>query len=249
MEDQTTIPASGGTQSQGAAVDPATDAGKGNTEATTTWMDGLSEPLKASKSLARYSSVDDLAKSYVELERKLGGKSEIPGPDAKPEDWEKFYSLAGRPKAAGDYAIEPVEGFEPDPKFMTEFKERLFAAGISQSQASKIYAFLSEGASGGAAEQAREIEKATAAQDQMLHEAWGAKYDEKREQARRFVLKVGGESAIDHLEQAGATKDAIVMQLLAAAGEAVSPHRFVDGATPKGQKAAPYSYMNEGARA
>ncbi len=228
-----------------AKVDPATDPGKGSSE-TPNWTDDLPEPLKASKTLAKFSGPswkESLAKSYVELEGHLGKSIQLPGKDAKDEDWSKFFDRVGRPKAADDYAIEPVEG--SDPGYLSKIKGMFHAAGLSQAQAERLHKHLV--AEAVATNQAAAEARAKAVQDgeTVLREAWGQKYDAKIETVRRFVLNTGGEDAMKHLEEIGVASDPVILQLIAAGAEASGPHRFIVGMNPKGGKTHPYDYMRE----
>jgi hypothetical protein len=242
MEDQTTILSlsTGGTPSQESEVALDTSTSKGDSQAkSTSWVDTLPDQLKKSKSLSRYSSIEDLAKGHIELEKTLGDKISVPGKDSKPEEWDRFYAKVGRPEQADNYALE-AEGFEVEKSFIAEVKAEFHKAGLSQSQAAAVFDYLSRKAQ---ADQEKEA-KQNSANQQLLASAWGAKAGEKVEMAKRFVLKVGGESALAHLEKTGAGSDAVILQLLAAASESTSPHRFVDGEAVR-SKPAPYAYMNE----
>ncbi len=216
------------------------NAAQGKSEPST-WRDKLPESLKTAKTLEKFKSEQDLAKSYVELETRFRtGEIAKPTDDATPEEWDKFYAKVGRPKQADDYALS-AEGYEADDKFMGDLKKRFHKAGLDPKQAKSMFDFITEkGKESSAQESAR-----TKANEQALDQAWGHQRDQKLELARRFVVKNGGEKALAHLERIGAASDAVVLQLLASAAEGTGPHRFVDGVTSKGNKPEPYGYMNE----
>jgi hypothetical protein len=238
--DETTAPTGDNQQVQVPDVGAATETAQGNSEPST-WRDNLPEPLKASKTLEKFKSEQDLAKSYIELETRFrSGAIPVPEKDAPPEEWDKFYAKTGRPKQAGDYVIEP-KGYEIDAKAMGELKASFHKAGLDQRQAGEVFNYFNRIAVG-EAKKAQEMAKAS---NQALERAWGQDKDQKLELARRFVVKNGGEKALAHLESTGASNDAVVLQLLAAAAEGTAPHRFVDGVSSKGTKPDPYSYMNE----
>jgi hypothetical protein len=236
--DENTAPA-GDNQVQATDVSPDTGTGQGDPGAKQSWLDKLPESLKASKTLAKFTSEEALAKSYVELEAKLGKSFSKPGKDAKPEDWDKYYSKVGRPAKADDYALN-ADGLEADESFLSDIKAGFHKAGLDPDQAAVVFNLLASKAKA-EYEEAANAEKLN---QEMIANAWGAKAGEKLELAKRFVLKVGGENALAHLEKTGAGKDAVVLQLLAAAADATTPHRFVDGQAVKG-KPNPYAYMNE----
>lgn len=85
--------------------------------------------------------VDDLAKSYRELERHLGGSVKIPGASADEADIAKFRQALGVPETADAYELQLGEdGFAADP----EINRRLHQAGFTQSQAQLVYDLAQE---------------------------------------------------------------------------------------------------------
>ena len=84
--------------------------------------------------------VDALARSYGELERKLGRM--VPLPDSgEPGAHERLLALLGRPATPDDYEIptaHPLLGADP------ELNARLHAAGFTQKQAQLVYELAAE---------------------------------------------------------------------------------------------------------
>lgn len=106
--------------------------------ATTDWRAALPEDLKGSKSLERYKDVPSLAKSYLEIERKLGAGFSVPGEKATPEEWDAYHAKNGRPKSAEDYGtFKPEklpEGMSWDDERERGFKTIAFKAGLRPDQ-------------------------------------------------------------------------------------------------------------------
>jgi hypothetical protein len=63
-----------------------------------------------------FKTVDDLAKSYREAEHAIrnGGKFNVPGDDAKPEEVAAYHKAIGVPEKAEDYTITLPEGVKED---------------------------------------------------------------------------------------------------------------------------------------
>ena len=79
--------------------------------------------------------VDALARSYVELERRLGRSIRIPD-EGDTEGWNRFFAAAGRPQQPEDYRIEVRHPMlEPD----EEVNRLLHEAGFTQRQAELVY--------------------------------------------------------------------------------------------------------------
>ena len=82
--------------------------------------------------------VDSIDRVYEMLDgaqKVLGTRpAGIPGPDAKPEEVEKFYS-AIRPKIATEYQFEIDPSVKPDEKVIGRVKDLMFKHGLSAIQA------------------------------------------------------------------------------------------------------------------
>ena len=58
----------------------------------------------------------------------------IPGPDAAPEEWAKFYDAVGRPKTAAEYQFEVDPKIKTDEKVVGDIKEILYRHGLTAAQ-------------------------------------------------------------------------------------------------------------------
>ena len=80
--------------------------------------------------------VDDLAKSYRELERHLGSALKVPDDNSDDAEFARFRQALGVPDTPDAYELElQDDGLEADP----EINRRLHEAGFSQSQAQLVY--------------------------------------------------------------------------------------------------------------
>jgi hypothetical protein len=89
----------------------------------------------------KFNSVSSLAKSYLNLERMLSkDKMPIPTDNDGDEVWDQAYKALGRPETPDGY--EAPEGLPPEAKEQTD---KIFhEAGLSQKQASKLYANIAQ---------------------------------------------------------------------------------------------------------
>lgn len=84
---------------------------------------------------------DALLKSYLELERRMSQRIAPPGPDAAPEDVQRFRSAIGVPDTPEGYAIrDPHALCCADP----QVNARLHAAGFTPDQAQLVYDLAAE---------------------------------------------------------------------------------------------------------
>jgi hypothetical protein len=217
-----------------AAAPAAPVADKGTPPAS--WRDTLPEPMKASPSLAKFESVDKLAKSYIEAESMIGRSIIPPGKDAKPEDWGKFYSKLGRPNSAEEYALTPEEGFEADPAFTSKLKAAFHSAGLTPAQANHVFGAISGEAVAADKISQEASAQAIAAGEAALRTKWGQNYDANVARAAQFAEKVGGPGAVKRLEELGVANDPLILDLLARAGE-VPPGGFSSREPQRARKA------------
>lgn len=108
---------------------------------STTWRDTLPDDLKANASLNKFTEVNALAASYVNLERMLG-LEKVPRPrgefDPSNPDWAMFLDAAGRPKDAAEYKFEEAklpEGMTYDGGLEEKARAAFHAAGLNAKQA------------------------------------------------------------------------------------------------------------------
>jgi len=201
------------------------------------WVEDLDESLKGSKSLQKFSDENwksSLAKSYVELEQKLGGSVAIPKADASPEEWDKYFSKV-RPESPDKYNLGTVEGFE-DKDFEAKFKADAHKAGLTDKQAAAVYSrFATLEVEAAKAMQARRSAY-FAEQKSSLEKSWGAKYADNMKSASRAIQAFGGDlDIVGELKALGADNSAKMWQFLAKIGAEIGEDTLPEN-TPKSPK-------------
>lgn len=107
------------------------------------FLEALPEDLRKEPTMARFKSVADLAKSFLETKKMVGAqKIKLPGNDATPEELNEFFSKLGRPSDPKEYQL-PKPGKEavyyPQEEFTDWFKTKAHDAGLSQVQTAKLF--------------------------------------------------------------------------------------------------------------
>lgn len=100
------------------------------------------EGLRTDPELTRYKTVEDLAKAHKELSGRPAGL-QVPGKDARPEDWQAFYKqLPGYPAAPDKYGVKPPEMPEGAPNLPPEafagFLQVAHSKGLTDAQVSAM---------------------------------------------------------------------------------------------------------------
>jgi hypothetical protein len=140
------------------------------------WAEQLPPELRgdpeASRSLAKYAKVGDLAKALLEAEAKLAGGG-APGADAAPGEIAAYWEKLGKPKAAEGYA------FAQEPNGAA-FARAAHEANLTAAQAEALYAGLN----------ALGKRQAEAAQDAARRQVEAADAELKKEYGARYAEKI-----------------------------------------------------------
>jgi len=165
--------------------------------------------------LEKFTTPQDLAKSYVEIKSKMGNSIGIPGKDAgevdikkfhdtllekapgvmlKPdfdnkEQSEAFYKMSGRPEEAGKYEASVPEGYTPNEDRMKFLKEAAFEEGLSGKQFKNIMEKVHSEDFKLQQLQQGEMDK----ESDALKVEWGSAYDEKIDTVVSLSNKFFGE--------------------------------------------------------
>ena len=192
-----------------------------------------------------WKSEDDGIASYRELESRMGSALTLPGKDAKPEDWDKFYSRVGRPEKADGYEFKRPEGLPEDLPYddalAGKAKEWAHKAGLTPAQAQTMHdAFALENAERMKAHVAT-LTKAVEDTHNALVKDWGPDssdgFKTKLEHANRALKKL---NLIDDFKKSGilmpdgALTNAGLARAFAQIGEQMFAEDTFDGEAARG---------------
>lgn len=185
-------------------------------------FDGLDE--KDRGKLARFKSQNQLAKSYLELERRLGSSVMPPGQNATPEERAAFYEKLGRPKSSDEYKFDPV--FLPDGVTRAEFGEADYKkiahqVGLTQEQAKALHKWSADQSLVLLRENKRQFDEKKRASAEALQREHGDRYKEKLARIDKLNRKFGGDGWIEYLNR-GAGNDPEMLRFLITLGDAIS---------------------------
>ncbi len=208
------------------------------------WRAGMKSEIRENEFFKGMDSVTALGNSALEMNERLKSSISVPGEQAKPEDWDKFYQNLGRPDKAEGYEFAPVpEGLKEDENLKNWFRKMSFEAGFSKDQASKLYdgwnQYVGESLIQGKA--SLDAEKATSIA--TLKTEWGTEYDQRQKQVDLSIDKWGGEGFRKTLLDRGLLNDIGMIRFLDNFSNLVSEDSLVTGGdstngevtVPKGQ--------------
>lgn len=184
----------------------------------------------------KYANPVKLGEAYYELNRTASHVNDantvvIPGENATPEDWNKFYGKLGRPENIDGYK-DVKWGDNVDPRMVEFGKNLAFKLGLSPKAAEAVMASewnafatqLNEGAG-------TEIATANAAAVEALKTEWKGDFDNNLVAGTRVLtaLKNNGISEQDLMAVEAHIGAAPVIKLLATIGKLTGEASFVTG--------------------
>jgi len=203
------------------------------TETETTqadWRSSLPEELRDNASLQKYSSVESLAKGYINASSMLG-KDKLVKPSSD-DEWNAFYNEMGRPEEPTGYEFKTPEtdsGYEVDGEMVDKFRTVAHSAGLSSKQAQQLYEWYTTNS----AEQfdlvVSSAETKMAESEAAMRKEWGRAYDQKMEQALRAVRQFGGEPLVEELNETGLGNNPNLIKAFAMAGEKIMGDQQLEG--------------------
>ena len=200
----------------------ATAAAQGQEEAGS-W-DDLPDDIRPAIE-TKFKTKGDLAKSYLELQKKLGV---WPGENASEEDKAQFFARIGRPETADAYEIdfsEVPDGFIDKDKAIADIKKSAYEAGLSAVQAKKLAASTAATLK----QQVAALADARKTADTELRKEWGEHYDDNLALVGKVVNEYGGDGIVHFLDKTGAGNNPDFIQMMAKLGQALSEDTLVGG--------------------
>jgi len=205
------------------------------------WLSDIDESLKGDKSLHKFSGEkwkENLAKSYVELEKKLGSTVQVPKEGASEEEWGKFFSKIGRPDSPDKYELP---GEIADEVKAVVAKEA-FKNGVTPKQLQSVIAALQQGGQAQMAKADEAVQKEYETAVSTLKSEYGNDFDSNVQLAAKALhgLFPNGSAAI--LEKSLGNDPRLIRDLVAL-GKRLGEDGIVKGEAPAAKKSHPYDWM------
>ena len=155
------------------------------------WKAGLSDDLRADKSLENIKDISSLAKSYIHAQRLVGAdKIPVPNKFATEKDWDAVYEKLGRPKTADEYKYNLSEDQKVDTEALKNFSSQAHKLGLLPTQAQGVVSYYNEMIG----KQLADAESVSTSQREKamteLKTEWGQAYDQKLQKANTVVSSV-----------------------------------------------------------
>ena len=202
--------------------------------------------VKDHPSIMKFKDSQTLAKSYIELEKKISSKGVvIPGENPTEAEINDFHKGIGRPDNADKYEFTVADDtdirLKPSDEAIKSFRDVAFKVGLSPKQFTALKDWNHEqGAS--ALKGIDDTATSTKAEaENKLKVEWGSSYNEKIILAQKVVKLYAGEEGAKELGSLG--NNPAALRMLANIGKTISESNFGDlgvnnlGITPAEAKA------------
>lgn len=199
------------------------------------WTQQLPEEMRSNAEmmaqLGKFQKIGDMAKSYSELEAKLGKTLTKPGENSSPEEVQAFYEKLGKPSSADGY---PMTG--EDAK---AFRELAFRNNLTADQAENLYGELKQIATNAVQQNRTALENAAAETQKQLQKEYGADYNKKMEMLKRGIMTYGGQELYDQLKNSGLITKPNICKMYILLGE-----QSAEAGSSTGSSARPEGYKD-----
>lgn len=173
------------------------------------WRSLLTDEQRVDPTIQRFKDPSSLAKSYLELNRTLGGDARsqlVKLPDGTADDaaWQDYYNRV-RPEKPGNYEFkaELPEGMQVDGSLQEAFRDAAHKHGLTKRQAESIFADVLELQTKQFSTATAEAEKNLFQLNQQLKQEWGAAYEHKMDNINNALDKYTTPELIDLLHATG----------------------------------------------
>ena len=193
------------------------------------WRDSLPDDLKADPTLAKYNSVDEVAKAYLNINKLIGKeKIVIPKEGDSEEVWDMFYKANGRPESSDKYDVSLPEGIELDEQIEADYREAFYKAGYSQKQVNALLEVREREMQAYQERRQREAEENFKQGHTALRRELGDKYNDALQGAQRVFKELATPELADKLEKTGLANDPEFVKLGIAISKMIGDDSFAN---------------------
>lgn len=222
-------PAPGATIPPPAATPPAADA-------SVDWRTTLPEDLRSHASMAKFTSAEALARSYISAEGMIGrDKIVLPRDANDAEALDRAYAALGRPENADGYTYKPPadlpQGVVFDEGLLKTYAAAAHKHGLNQTQFEGVAGMFLDHLTQGASAAATASEAALKQGEGLLKREWGERYDTNMRISREAVRSFGGDELVTFLDESGLGNHPILVKAFTKIGaQTVGEEKLLGGA-------------------
>lgn|SRR5574338_321048 len=224
------------------------------TNTTNPFLDSLPEDLRTEPCLSSFKDLGDMAKSYVNAQKMIGGSIRMPSADASLEERQAFYeklrgrpdiailpdpqdeaginefwNRLGRPEDPDKYVLQIPDNLPIpiDNNIVNEFKGLAHSLGLNNVQADALVQYrIQEDLN-----RYKAFNESKASTFNLLKERWGQNFDSKLKAAKELVSKYGDQykAQVEELFHSPAGNNPIVLMMAAELAATYKENPSIDG--------------------
>jgi len=187
----------------------------------------MPDGLAHEPSLQNFDTVDKLAKSYVNLVKKMGVPSEqllrLPE-EGQPMD--DVYNALGRPESADHYNLENY-----NPEQTEYFRGLAHQLGLNNQQAEVLFDAYAESINGMQQQDAEAFEQFEVDNLKSLQSEWGDNFNSNLELARRAFMNFATPEAVEVIEQTGLGNHPEILKVFSQVGALLQEDSILPGSS------------------
>jgi hypothetical protein len=195
-------------------------------------LEGFDEQTRSK--LSRFKTSKDVAKSYLELEKRLGASVVIPGKDATQSEKDEFAKRLGRPESPDGYELDQVylpDGVSRQNGAEDAFKKMAYELGLTKEQGKRLYKYATSQAFEGVASIRKEQDSKRRSAAEALRKEWGAEYDGNLAKVQKVNKLFGDDDWVQFLNE-GAGNDPRLVKILVKIAKQFSEDTLETGRLP-----------------
>lgn len=170
----------------------------------TAWRDQLKDP-KIKAAAERYNSAEDMLTSNITLRQEIADRIRLPGPNATPEDTQKFRRGLGVPDDPKGYEVKLPDGVtasDMDQALIDLVRPIAHGANLSAKGFNDLISGFMTKAKEVEAQTEKALKDAAILATASLKKEWGTEFDKNREMVFRAVKAFGGDDMAKAIEEA-----------------------------------------------
>lgn len=204
------------------------------------WKAMIPEDIRDEPSIADFTSIEALAKSYITTKKMVGADKIVIPKEGDTDGWNAVYARLGRPENPEGYGFTPPEkvpeGLQYDPELDKRVAAIAHKRGLNKAQAAGVredlMALVAEGATQNIEKsRADEVANAKAIEDgtAALKAEWGEAFEQRGKAVYRFAEKQFSPETFARLEQTGLANDPAFIKDLYKLGTAMQGEKNLIG--------------------
>lgn len=195
-----------------------------NSTTETSWLNDLSDEYRTHPKISQFKSVEDMAKSYMNMEKSFGNRVPMPSEDWDESQYNDFYNKLGRPESPDGYEFGKAEGlpedFEINEQFMKDFANTAHQSGMTKAQAQKAWNMLQQKTYESQKNAYDSYQQSLKERNDALKQEWGGEYDSNIAAAKK-LMNLAGEEWIEYLKKSGLGQEPEFIKVSAKLGKMI----------------------------